>query len=1533
MVKLLKIPGRILGVLLEWTLILLIIVSFSIRMSAVQTWLAGLATDYLSKELKTEMRIAKVDFYFFDRVALDGIFVRDQKGDTLASLGSVKVVLGSLNLDANKVVLSNISLEHGKVGINRDSLTGNYNYWFITDYFASKEPSSGKKPMLVTVEGLNIEHVDIAYDDYRKGYSDFGMDYDHLSFDDVVLNTSNFVVDGPKYTFNLDQLSTREKAGFDLRELNAKCKISDKGIFLSDLIIKTPRSRIYASKLKLWMHGLRSIYTFEDSVTFDAKIDSSVVNLADVAQFATALEGMNQEVHLKTEIYRKVKDLKIANMDLRTGRRTILRGTLLLPDFRSMEGSFLKENLDYAYVDLKDLQEIRLPVDVEERFIALDSTINRLGYFEAKRMNVIGYASQFVMSTRQLSTELGTVHLDNGLLFTELKEGGYSFEQSANSDYDVYIDSFHVGKFIGEEMLGKVKGSLFVNGVVGQEDVIRLTKISGVINSFGFNDYTYTNITVPEGSFIDNVFKADVEIKDPAVELSYHGAITIGNGQHFDMTVDVPHADLKKLNFTKKEATISAALHVDAGGHGLSDYSGTVDLDHLEYKEEGHQFNIPKLNLSLTRGASDRVVINSNIADIEAVGKVDPNTVATSINNLLAGPLSSYFAAEKVTSKKPDNNFFDVKVTVNNATDFLAIFAPNLMISSGTVVTASYDARSKKSDISISNAAEISYDGIVVRNLKVDEHLENNTISAKIDAGTFALNDSLRISALDVDINGTNNSFNTVAQWNQHLQDSARFAFTTVLGDSNEVRMRLKPSYFALKHQLWEIQNSSTLVYKEKRVEVNHLVLEREEQFVTVDGVLSSDPKDKILVHLNGLHLDEVTAFINSEVPIGGTVTGRVEIGTPFTTIRLNGNINAKDLTVSGEEVGDVDLGADWHPEQQRVEVTGKLRYRSAETFDFAGNYFPYKEKNNLKIDLNFDGMDMQFANVFMDPSVISDIKGKLHGRIEVDGEIDAPVMKGELDLRSGSAKVGLLGTSFRVNGPIKFNNSQVDFKEMTFRDEEGTTGSISGQVRHTNFMGWTCKLDLNMETDPSRRDLFGKPRRLTKFLVLNTPYKEGEIYYGKAYVTGTASIEVREEVTKIRANVETKEGTIIDLPMYGNSEIAESSAIRFTTDGEKEEKAPEVDLTGVELDLDFRVTPDAEVTLTFNDKTGDQIKVRGSGDLNISLDNTGDPRMSGTYTVKRGVYNFVMGPVKQPFFIRDGGTITWSGSSPEYAMLNIETYNTVNASFSDIGTTLDGGASSEEVETILRLEGTLYNPQIKLDIEAPKASSSGRAILARIKSDPNELQKQFFSLLLFKKFAPLNDNNSGGFGGVADVISTRIDDFINQMTGATKVNVGLGKEVSVGFERRLGKNQNFIVKTTLGVATPTSGTTTSTASQGASSNFIGDISIEYLINKDGTFRASVFNESNDNSIIVDKSRGMFRQGVGIHYQKEFDSRKDFRLIKLKREEEKLMVPIDHDPATPPVEKKEDENNTPVPAPAELPTPDSGPVREEEPLQ
>ena len=166
---------------------------------------------------------------------------------------------------------------------------------------------------------------------------------------------------------------------------------------------------------------------------------------------------------------------------------------------------------------------------------------------------------------------------------------------------------------------------------------------------------------------------------------------------------------------------------------------------------------------------------------------------------------------------------------------------------------------------------------------------------------------------------------------------------------------------------------------------------------------------------------------------------------------------------------------------------------------------------------------------------------------------------------------------------------------------------------------------------------------------------------------------------------------------------------------------------SGLALDLNFHVTSDANMKLIFNDQTGDEIIAKGAGDLNIKLDQFNQLTMNGPYVISGGSrYNFALGSIKQTFDIESGSKIEWTGD-PYNADISINTVTPKRASILELSPEIqDNTLVNQEILCYLKLSETLLQPKITFDLIAPRTTETGKALIDRVKTDPDELNRQF---------------------------------------------------------------------------------------------------------------------------------------------------------------------------------------------------------------
>ena len=162
MTKLLKIGYKGTSILVEILLLLFIVLSFAIRFPVFQTFLAQKASSWLSSELETVVRIDRLDVAFFDHIYLDGVYLEDRDGDTLAFLEQVELNVSSFDWGFRKIELDKIALSNGKINLIKKLGQEEFNYAFIEDFLASDKdtPPSTRPSPKIYLSNLILNDID-----------------------------------------------------------------------------------------------------------------------------------------------------------------------------------------------------------------------------------------------------------------------------------------------------------------------------------------------------------------------------------------------------------------------------------------------------------------------------------------------------------------------------------------------------------------------------------------------------------------------------------------------------------------------------------------------------------------------------------------------------------------------------------------------------------------------------------------------------------------------------------------------------------------------------------------------------------------------------------------------------------------------------------------------------------------------------------------------------------------------------------------------------------------------------------------------------------------------------------------------------------------------------------------------------------------------------------------------------------------------------------------------------------------------------
>lgn len=192
-----------------------------------QNFLFSKATAYLSQKLKTRVHIDHVQFSFFNHFDIDGVYIEDQKKDTLAYIGTIRLKTSELlsnYWNDEPFVVHDVTLKNVFVNLNRQKSGDRWNYDFISEAFASSDTiqstedtlqvqqSNESETVKLELQSLNLENVRFYMDDAWRG-EDMRFAVANLELDVKTLDLLKARLEIPKLDIHEADILVREYEG------------------------------------------------------------------------------------------------------------------------------------------------------------------------------------------------------------------------------------------------------------------------------------------------------------------------------------------------------------------------------------------------------------------------------------------------------------------------------------------------------------------------------------------------------------------------------------------------------------------------------------------------------------------------------------------------------------------------------------------------------------------------------------------------------------------------------------------------------------------------------------------------------------------------------------------------------------------------------------------------------------------------------------------------------------------------------------------------------------------------------------------------------------------------------------------------------------------------------------------------------------------------------------------------------------------------------------------------------------------------
>ncbi|HLL94901.1 MAG TPA: translocation/assembly module TamB domain-containing protein [Spirosoma sp.] len=1501
------------------TVVVLIVgVLLGLQIPAVQTRVTQEVAQRVSDKLLFPVTIDGVSIKWFDSLTLEGIRIGDRQGRPMITVGRLDANYNLRNLidsSAHNLHLDEVVLYRPSVLMIKNPKTGDTN---LDEFIARIEvltsdptrPSVPNQNVPFTIARVTLAEGSYTLEDPREPFlhDPRSFDYNHFTLQHLNADVSNLLILGDTIALDIKGLSGVDRdSRLKIRQLDTDFLYCNTKMELAKLSAHIGNS-IIRRELTFFYDRPSAFSDFNRRVTMLADFRNSEIRSKDLGYFSDYLRDLNETWRLSGIFTGTVDNFRLRNTDLRFGAngRSRLKGDLAWKGLPNMDRTTVNFDLTPSVVNMADIRQYY----PNESF---NHTIQKLGTV-AFNATFVGAFDDFKTKGR-FQTGIGTVTGDLALKLAD---------QSDQTTYAANLrgENFDLGQFIDQpSQFGKLDGA---GRIVGRgTDLARASvDINGQLERFGWQGYNYRGVTL-EGNLQKAFFHGQLNLRDPNLAFALDGEFDLRSPRkHFDLRGTVQHADLRALGYVSDSLAIRTKLDLQLEGSKLDDLVGNAYFRQATVSLNERNLSIDSLSVvssieQRTRGNNGSVKndsvemqryfnLSSDFLTARLQGNFQPQRTVDDLMRLareyglfLAGDeagMKAYYEIKRRQMTTPSPRYgIDFQFITKDMGALTAFLNPSVYVAPRTRIEGRFTADNtqfltatiKTDSVRFGTQGRLGF-GPTDLDLTTSKLTYGEAVlaSAVLSSQRQALNllvptRNLQAEASwDVDHIAFTSSIEQAGSSNRaDLNGELRFK-----GDAIDLTFRR--SDLRVLDGDWVLNPESLIRKVGDEYTIRNLSVMNRDQVILASGKLSPDSVQGLNLEARNFLLESLNPVLNTS--LGGILNGKVSVRDVYQTPIVESELLVRELSYQKMLIGDVRGRVEWEQTARRLNVNASVNRSGADILTLAGNYTPQRKTNPLALKADINKADLNTLEPFT-TGLFSNLGGTASGTIAVSGTPSVPVLTGEVAVQDGRGRFDYLKADFAFEDKVFFGENEIITRRLTLRDPQGNTAQLRGGVYHDGFRYFTMGFDADFKN----------------FRIMNTTARDNDLFYGQAIVTGKGELYGPLDNLVIRANVASSKGTKIYIPLDGATSVASDDQIRFvnrnappvgqSTGAAKAATKPEragadIDLSRIQMDFSFNITPDAYCEIQLDRQTGDIIKAYGQGRLGMKVDTKGDFSMTGNYEIQKGDYTFTFqNIINKRFQIQPNSRITWTGD-PYGALLDVTAAYTQYTSLAPLlvtNTSSTANRSTDQtrrypVDLLIKLNGDLGSPTISYDLdvkEYPSSSDFRQAVTgfeARLQSNEQELTRQVSSVLLFNQLLPEGTSlfdqgqvNTGVANSVSELLSNQISRLASNLNEKLDVGVSIGGFTGITQSENLLNNLQLrfsyrLLNDRLRISRD--GGFTYGQSQTNAASLLGEWTLEYFITPDGRLRAKVYNRNQQSVLSQNSLNSTISTGGGLSF-------------------------------------------------------------------
>lgn len=1439
--------------------------------------------DSLSQQNPLKIDLNKIKLTNFD------IDYGDDNTQTFA-----KIVFKELSTKVNKIDLENsafdidnLLLSGANINANLYLLSETKNAQVEKETEDETENETSANPMKLLLDKLILEDVKVVYNNTAIAPTKEGMDFNHLNFSQLNLEVQDFKMENNQFAGSVESAEIRENRGLNIEKFETDFVYEEKQAYLKNLYLQTPKT-ILRDEIILNYNSIDQLSEDLGNVEISADIRKSKLAFTDILMLVPSLKNTvpfnkypNATLNIDAELSGIVNDLLIHNLEVSGLDKLKVDANGRIKNAMNPEDIHYDLNIKELSSSAKLIYNL-LPKNT------IPSNISLPSYFTVR--GAAKGTTEVVDADLKLTSTLGNASVIANV----------DMRRKDRELYDVKanLQNLQIGKIIQNKDLGAVSAQISAKGE--SFDFTRADAyLTGKVSYFDYSGYRYKNLDL-KGKINHGNYNIELNSQDPNADLHL---IASGIYNENNPTVKVNGAitklDLNKLGFYAEPMILAGKIDADFTNLNPDELNGYLNLQDFALSDTKDVFPVQEMSLNAFSTAdSTKINFNSQVADLELKGKYK----VTQIFGSLQQTMNQYYQFQPVDSltKVDSGQYFTLNAKIKDD-DLIRKFVPELKSFQTINITGNYDADSQKIELD-AQIPQVSYSEYSVEGTSLKISNENQAL--QYDLNVAGLNsESFVLNKLSVNGDIADNIIN----YNITKKDEEDVDQFLIAGNVKSIdditEISLNPNGLKLNYMDWMVADGNKIQFGTNGIFADNFRISNSGNEILVQSE-SNEPNSPLNVSFTNFEIETITEMIKKDSLLAqGTINGDVQLRNLTENLAFNADLNITNFRFYGSAIGDIAAKVDNATENllnADVRLTG-----NSNDVQIVGNY--NTAESTFDLDANINQIQMQSIQGFS-MNAITDTEGYLSGKLDVAGNLDAPVILGYLRFNNVGLKIAQTGSDFRgIRDQIDFTRRGIDFDDFQISDKDGNFINIDGEILTQTYRDFGFKLDVYS------RD----------FKVVDSEKNNDAVMYGVLAIDTDLQIRGDLDLPKVDGRLAVSDDTDFTfvLPQSSPSLQERDGIVEFIDKSQpvlnetiaSDSINSQTTFTGMDVNINIELNKEAKMSIIIDKANGDFVELQGEAELTGGIDPSGKTTLVGTYQVQEGGYELSVSLLKRRFDIQKGSTITWTGE-PTAATLDITAiYKTETAPIDLVEQQMSGTAAEMNqfkqripFNTLLILKGELMKPEITFDITTDEKNSSISTLvkdavdakLALLREEESEMNKQVFALLLLNRFVGENPFESGaGLSAemmarqsVSKILSQQLNNLSADLIKGVDLNFDLESsedyttgqkntrtDLNVDVSKRLLNDRlkvsvgsNFGVE---GEARQNENTT----------NIAGNVTIDYSLSRDGRYMLRAYRKDEYQVALQGQ---IVETGVGFIITLDYDQFKEiFR--KSKQEQDK----------------------------------------------